>query len=98
MARGGDRVTDGSAHRVPVLIAGGGPVGLATALELAHHGVPSLVVEPREEVSWLRPRAKTTSARTMELFRRWGLAGAVRDRAALPVAWSDQAVFTTGLL
>ncbi|MFC4911806.1 FAD-dependent monooxygenase [Actinomadura gamaensis] len=84
--------------RVPVLIAGGGPVGLATALELAHHGVASLVVEPREEVSWLRPRAKTTSARTMELFRRWGVADAVRDAAALPVSWSDEAVFTTGLL
>ena len=82
----------------PVLIAGGGPVGLATALELAHHGVRSLVVEPRPEVSWLRPRAKTTSARTMELFRRWGLAAVIRDRAPLPVAWSDEAVFATALL
>ncbi|MQY09669.1 FAD-dependent monooxygenase [Actinomadura macrotermitis] len=90
-------MTPDSAH-VPVLIAGGGPAGLATALELAHHGVASLVVEPREEVSWLRPRAKTTSARTMELFRRWGLAARVRERAALPVSWSDEAVFTTGLL
>ncbi|MFC6880793.1 MULTISPECIES: FAD-dependent monooxygenase [Actinomadura] len=86
------------ADPVPVLVAGGGPVGLATALELAHHGVRSLVVEPREEVSWLRPRAKTTSARTMELFRRWGLARVIRERAALPVAWSDEAVFATTLL
>jgi 2-polyprenyl-6-methoxyphenol hydroxylase-like FAD-dependent oxidoreductase len=83
---------------IPVLIAGGGPVGLATALELAHHGVRSLVVEPRAEVSWLRPRAKTTSARTMELFRRWGLAAVIRERAPLPVAWSDEAVFATSLL
>ncbi|MFF0488624.1 FAD-dependent monooxygenase [Nocardia sp. NPDC004068] len=83
---------------VPVLVAGGGPVGLATALELAHHGVRSLVVEPRTQVSWLRPRAKTTSARTMELFRRWGIADAVRAEAPLPVSWSDRVVFTTGLL
>jgi len=83
---------------VPVLIAGGGPTGLATALELAHHGVRGLVVEPRTEVSWLRPRAKTTSARSMELFRRWGLASVIRERAPLPVAWSDQAVFATSLL
>ncbi|GAA2210545.1 FAD-dependent oxidoreductase [Nonomuraea monospora] len=83
---------------VPVLIAGGGPVGLATAVELAHHGVRCLVVEPRETVSWLRPRAKTTSARSMELLRRWGLAETVRSRAPLAVSWSDEAVFVTGLL
>ncbi|AQZ68188.1 hypothetical protein BKM31_47985 [[Actinomadura] parvosata subsp. kistnae] len=83
---------------VPVLIAGGGPVGLATAVELAHHGVRCLVVEPRETVSWLRPRAKTTSARSMELLRRWGLAETLRSRAPLAVSWSDEAVFVTGLL
>jgi len=82
----------------PVLVVGGGPVGLATALELAHHGIASTVIEPRQTVSWLRPRAKTVSARTMELFRRWGLAGSLRERAALPVAWSQEAVFATALL
>ncbi|GAB2682088.1 FAD-dependent monooxygenase [Nocardia goodfellowii] len=85
-------------NHVPVLVAGGGPVGLATALELSHHGVAVLVVEPRETVSPLRPRAKTTSARTMELFRRWGLSDRIRARAALPVSWSDEAIFTTSLL
>ncbi|MEU8355582.1 FAD-dependent monooxygenase [Nonomuraea sp. NPDC048882] len=83
---------------VPVLVAGGGPVGLATAVELAYQGVECLVVEPREQVSWLRPRAKTTSARSMELLRRWGLAQTLRARAPLAVSWSDQAVFVDSLL
>jgi 2-polyprenyl-6-methoxyphenol hydroxylase-like FAD-dependent oxidoreductase len=80
-----------------VLIVGGGPVGLSCAVELAHHGVASLVLERRPEVSHLRPRAKTTSARTMEHFRRWGIAGEIRSRAGLPVEWSDAAVFCTAL-
>jgi 2-polyprenyl-6-methoxyphenol hydroxylase-like FAD-dependent oxidoreductase len=84
-------------EHTPVLIVGGGPVGLACAVELAHHGVESLVVERRVEVSHLRPRAKTTSARTMEHFRRWGIAEHVRRRAGLPVEWSDTAVFCTAL-
>jgi 2-polyprenyl-6-methoxyphenol hydroxylase-like FAD-dependent oxidoreductase len=81
----------------PVLIVGGGPVGLSCAVELAHHGVASLVLERRPEVSHLRPRAKTTSARTMEHFRRWGIAEEIRRRAGLPVEWSDAAVFCTAL-
>jgi 2-polyprenyl-6-methoxyphenol hydroxylase-like FAD-dependent oxidoreductase len=81
-----------------VVVVGGGPVGLALATELAFHGVASVVIERRAEVSLLRPRAKTTSARSMEHFRRWGLAGEIRARAGLPVAWSDEAVFCTSLL
>ena len=81
-----------------VLIAGAGPVGLAAAFELGRRGVACLVVEQRREVSWERPRAKTTSARTMEHLRRWGIAEAVRRRAFLPVAYSDAVVFCTGLV
>jgi 2-polyprenyl-6-methoxyphenol hydroxylase-like FAD-dependent oxidoreductase len=79
----------------PVLIVGGGPVGLAVAMELRHHGVRSTVLEPRTTVSQLRPRAKTTSARTMELFRRWSFAAEVRKRAPIPVSWSSDIVFCT---
>jgi 2-polyprenyl-6-methoxyphenol hydroxylase-like FAD-dependent oxidoreductase len=73
-------------------------VGLAAALELAHHGVRSIVIETRTDVSWLRPRAKTTSARSMEHFRRWGIAETVRERAPLSPAWSDEVVFCTTVL
>lgn len=81
-----------------VLIAGGGPVGLVAATELGMRGIDCVVLEPRETVSFLRPRAKTTSVRSMELFRRWGLADRIRAVAKLPVSWSQEVVICTSLL
>jgi 2-polyprenyl-6-methoxyphenol hydroxylase-like FAD-dependent oxidoreductase len=81
----------------PVLVAGGGPAGLAAAAELALHGVACVVIEPRPVVSHRRPRAKTTSVRTMEHLRRWGIAGELRAAAPLPVAWSQRVTFCESL-
>ena len=85
-------------QEMDVLLVGGGPVGLSTAVELGRRGVRCLVVEPRLTVSQLRPRAKTTNARTMEHFRRWGLAERIRAVAPLKVAWSQDVVYCTTLL
>lgn len=60
-----------------VLIAGADPVGLALALDLERRGVRCLVLErgdgrvPTPEVSPIGPRS-------MELFRRWGVADKIR--------------------
>jgi 2-polyprenyl-6-methoxyphenol hydroxylase-like FAD-dependent oxidoreductase len=61
-----------------VLVVGAGPAGLATAITALRHGARVLVVERRAGTSTV-PRATGVSTRTMELFRFWGVARAVRD-------------------
>jgi 2-polyprenyl-6-methoxyphenol hydroxylase-like FAD-dependent oxidoreductase len=65
----------------PVLIAGGGLVGLSTAMFLAQHGIASLAVERLTETSPL-PRAAFFHMRTMEMFRSAGIEDEVRRRSA----------------
>ncbi|WP_181276303.1 FAD-dependent monooxygenase [Brevibacterium oceani] len=83
--------------RTTVAIAGGGPSGTYLALRLAAAGIDSVVLEPRVEIDRLRPRAKTTNARTMSLLAGIGLAERVRETAALPVSYSQDVIFCTSL-
>jgi putative polyketide hydroxylase len=61
-----------SHDHVPVLIVGGGLVGLSASLFLAQHDVPSLLVERHASTS-IHPRGRGINFRTMELFRELGL-------------------------
>lgn len=62
----------------PVAIVGGGPVGLLLALFLDHHGVESVVFNTEDSVLG-EPRGSTHGARTMEHYRRLGLAARIRE-------------------
>jgi 2-polyprenyl-6-methoxyphenol hydroxylase-like FAD-dependent oxidoreductase len=64
----------------PILIAGGGPVGLVLALELDHRGIPFLLVE-RNPTTTRHPKMDVTNGRSMEHFRRLGLADEIRAHA-----------------
>ena len=62
---------------VPVLIAGGGPVGMTLACELSRRGIACMLVE-RNATTTSYPKMDITNARSMELFRRLGLVDALR--------------------
>ncbi|MFD7929500.1 FAD-dependent monooxygenase, partial [Streptomyces sp. NPDC059742] len=61
---------------VPVLVVGGGSVGLLTTALLTHHGVPAVLVERRAGPS-VHPRATGIGPRTVEVLRELGLDTAV---------------------
>jgi 2-polyprenyl-6-methoxyphenol hydroxylase-like FAD-dependent oxidoreductase len=79
--------------RTPVLIVGGGPCGLVLAIELGRRGVGCVVFNDRPDTT-PHPQANATQARTMEHFRRLGIAAEVR-RQGLPGDYpTDIAYFT----
>jgi 2-polyprenyl-6-methoxyphenol hydroxylase-like FAD-dependent oxidoreductase len=80
-------------HHTPVAIVGGGPVGLALALFLDRHNVASVVFNTEAETRW-HPKGSTHNARTMEHYRRLGIAAQLRQ-LGLPQDYpGDVAYFT----
>lgn len=68
-------------EKTPVLIAGGGIVGLSASLFLSRQGIPSLLVERHRGTS-IHPRARGVNARTMEIYRELDLEEAIRVAGA----------------
>lgn len=79
----------------PVLIVGGGPVGLALAGELGWRGVPCTLIE-KTDGAIEQPKMDLVGVRTMEFCRRWGIVDWVRD-APYPPDYPQDYVYVTGL-
>jgi 3-(3-hydroxy-phenyl)propionate hydroxylase len=58
--------------RYPVAIIGAGPIGLAAAIDLAQHGISSVVLDDNNVVS-VGSRAICWAKRTLEIFDRLGV-------------------------
>lgn len=79
--------------RIPVLIAGGGPVGLVVALELGMRGVGCLVLNDKPHTA-AHPKANAIGARSMEHLRRLGVAASLREMGLAEDHPTDVAYFT----
>lgn len=81
---------------VAVLIIGGGPVGLSLGMDLASRGVETLILEQRAAMEAPEPRCNHVSARTMEVFRRLGVADKVRA-SGLPADYPHDVAYVTSM-
>lgn len=80
---------------VPVLIVGGGPVGLTASIFLSRFGVDSLLVE-RHPGTAILPKARALNARTMEMYRQIGLEDDIRA-VAMPARFGDMILWSESL-
>jgi len=60
-----------------VLIVGAGPTGLTLAIDLGRRGVRCMLIEQKEQPAFL-PKMERVNARSMEIYRRMGLAQKIR--------------------
>jgi 2-polyprenyl-6-methoxyphenol hydroxylase-like FAD-dependent oxidoreductase len=79
---------------VDVLIVGAGPVGLTLAIDLAWRGIDVTVAEIRAAAEPPEPKCNHVAARTMEIFRRLGLAEKVRH-SGLPADYPHDISYRT---
>jgi len=84
-----------SSERVSsVLIVGAGPVGLTLALDLARRGIEVAIIEQRRKGDAPDPKCNHVSSRSMEVFRRLGVAAKLRN-AGLPEDYPHAIAYRT---
>ncbi len=79
-----------------IFVAGAGPVGLTIAMDLSSRGVRVTLAEPRRFAEPPNVKCNHVSARSMEVFRRLGLAPTLRH-AGLPADYPNDVAFRTSV-
>jgi 3-(3-hydroxy-phenyl)propionate hydroxylase len=77
-------IASGKTLKVPVVIVGAGPVGLAAALDLQLHDIPVLLLDEDDTVS-IGSRGVCYAKRALEILDRYGVGAAVCDKG---VSWN----------
>jgi 2-polyprenyl-6-methoxyphenol hydroxylase-like FAD-dependent oxidoreductase len=80
--------------RASVLVVGAGPVGLTLAMDLARRGISVVAIETRGAAELPSVKCNHVSARSMEVFRRLGVAALLRD-AGLPAEYPNDCAYRT---
>ncbi len=89
-----DHSTSYHAPESSVVIVGAGPVGLTLAIDLAQRGIKVTVVETRSAGEPPSVKCNHVSARSMEVFRRLGVAQQLRD-TGLPADYPNDCAYRT---
>lgn len=79
----------------PVVIVGGGPVGLGLAIDLGQRGVECLVIERRVDITRI-PKGQNLTQRTMEHFASWGVENAIVAARQMPEDYPNSGVTAYG--
>jgi 2-polyprenyl-6-methoxyphenol hydroxylase-like FAD-dependent oxidoreductase len=80
-----------------VVVAGAGPVGLSLAMDLVWRGIDAVVIERRHPGEPPSVKCNHVAARSMEIFRRLGVAARLRE-AGLPAAYPHDVAYRTTFL
>ncbi len=84
------------AMRATIIVAGAGPVGMSLAIDAAMRGLDVIVVEARRAGEPPSTKCNTVAARTLEIFRRIGVAAKVRA-AGLPDDYPTDIIYASSL-
>jgi 2-polyprenyl-6-methoxyphenol hydroxylase-like FAD-dependent oxidoreductase len=84
-------------HDAPVVIIGGGPVGIGLAIDLGLRGIRSIMVERHRDPQPI-PKGQNLTQRTMEHFHFWGAEAELRAARTIPKDYGIGGVTSYGTL